>query len=156
MYTTIFSSDWWVLGDTGGAYIFIQSFDQSGCSTLDWVLVNQSNFDWVLYTHNWEFQIQKKIIPMLACLFVAGEQGGSFLFRQSFDSGGTIDNADGQLDVNSFTLTAWFKPGNGWGITTSLCVCLCCDHMYQVDYQPNIFAIPWCIFMFVTTHTGNV
>ena len=50
---------------------------------------------------------------MLICPFLTGEQGGAFLFRQSFDSGGTIDNADGQLDVNSFTLTAWFKPGNG-------------------------------------------
>ena len=53
-------------------------------------------------------------------VLVTGEQGGSFLFRQSFDSGGTIDNANGQLDVNSFTLTAWFKPGNGWGMIKDL------------------------------------
>ena len=87
----------------------------------------------------------------------SGEQGGSFLFRQSFDSGGTIDNANGQLDVNSFTLTAWFKPGNGWGMIQGFgaslfqmewdqiireivnigCTCIINNFWYYTFYPPN-------------------
>ena len=47
------------------------------------------------------------------CLSFSGEAGGAYLFRPSFESWGKIDNANGLLDVNSFTFTAWFKPGEG-------------------------------------------
>ena len=35
---------------------------QSAYSTLEWALNSQSDFDLVLYKHNWEFPIHKKII----------------------------------------------------------------------------------------------
>ena len=48
-------------------FSLLYNINQSACSTLDWVLNSQSEFDWVLYKHHWEFPIHKKIIPMLTC-----------------------------------------------------------------------------------------
>ena len=49
------------------AFSLFLDTNQSASSTLDWVLNNQSDFDWVLYQNHWQFSINKKIIPMLTC-----------------------------------------------------------------------------------------
>ena len=49
--------------------LIIFQINQWPCSTLDRVLNSQSDYDWVLYKHYWEFPFQKKLIPMLTCSF---------------------------------------------------------------------------------------
>ena len=53
------------------AFTLIINSNQSICSTLDWVLKSQADFDWVLCKHHWEFQIHKRIIQMLTCPWLA-------------------------------------------------------------------------------------
>ena len=48
------------------AFSLFSNINQSVCRALDWVLISQSDFDWVLSCH-WEFPIHKKIIPMSTC-----------------------------------------------------------------------------------------
>ena len=65
------------------AISIFSNISQSVCSTLDWVLNSQSDltkeyyvkktpwFDWVLHTCCCEFPIQKKIIQILTCPYLA-------------------------------------------------------------------------------------
>ena len=55
------------IGHVNVAFSLFSNINKSTCSTLDWVLNSQSGFDLVLYKHLWEFPIQKKIIPIVAC-----------------------------------------------------------------------------------------
>ena len=48
-------------------FSLFSNINRSACSTLDWVLNSHSDFDWVLYKHHLEIQINKKIIPILTC-----------------------------------------------------------------------------------------
>ena len=42
------------------AFSSFSKINQSACSTLDWVLKSQSDFDGVLDKHHWEFPIHEK------------------------------------------------------------------------------------------------
>ena len=45
------------IGHVNVAFSLFSNINQSACSTLDWVLNNQSDFNWVLRMHHWEFSI---------------------------------------------------------------------------------------------------
>ena len=54
--------------------IFFFYNDQSDCSILHWVFTSQSDFDWELYKHNWQFPLHENIILKLTCtiLYTSG------------------------------------------------------------------------------------
>ena len=60
---------------------------QLAYSTLDCVLNSQSDFDWVLYKHDWEFPIHEEKIPMLTFPIVVAA-----IFET--DLGGLGENGD--------------------------------------------------------------